>query len=128
MDQDETRHGDRPWPWPQCLRWEPSSPPLKGTQPPILAHVFCGQMARWIKMPFGTEVGLGPGHIVLDGYPAPPLPPKGHTAPAQFSAHVHCGHWPHGWMDRCHLVRRSALALNKTSSSYGYTNMCMRQR
>jgi len=23
-------------------------------------------MAGWIKVPFGTEVGLGQGHIVLD--------------------------------------------------------------
>jgi len=23
----------------------------------------------WIKMPLGKEVGLGPGHIVLDGDP-----------------------------------------------------------
>ena len=23
-------------------------------------------------MPFGTEAGIGPGHIVLDGDPAPP--------------------------------------------------------
>jgi len=37
-------------------------------------------------MPLGTEVGLGPGHIVLDGYPAPPLPKRGHSP--QFSAHV----------------------------------------
>jgi len=29
-------------------------------------------------MPLGTEVELGPGHIVLDGDPDPPgLPPKG---------------------------------------------------
>jgi len=27
-------------------------------------------MARWIKIPLGTEVGLGAGHIVLDGDPA----------------------------------------------------------
>jgi len=34
-------------------------------------------MAGWIKMPLGTEVlGLSPGHIVLDGDPAPP-PRKG---------------------------------------------------
>jgi len=33
-------------------------------------------------------VGLGPGHIVLDGDPAPP-PPKGHSP--QFSAHICCG-------------------------------------
>jgi len=29
-------------------------------------------------MPLGTELGLGPGDIVLDGGPAPP---KGHTPP-----------------------------------------------
>ena len=29
-------------------------------------------MGEWINMPLGTEVGLGPGHIVLDGEPAPP--------------------------------------------------------
>jgi len=28
------------------------------------AHVYCGQTAGWIKMPLGTEVGLGPGDIV----------------------------------------------------------------
>jgi len=31
-------------------------------------------------MKLGTQVGLGPGHIVLDGDPAPP-PPKGHSPP-----------------------------------------------
>ena len=46
------------------------------------AHVYCGQTVAWIKMPFGTEVGLGPGHIVLDGEPAPPPPKKGIAAPA----------------------------------------------
>jgi len=29
-------------------------------------------MAGWIKMPFGTEVGLGSGDIVLDNDLAPP--------------------------------------------------------
>ena len=38
-------------------------------------------------MPLGTEVGLGPGDVVLDGDQAPP---KKGTAP-QFSAHVCCG-------------------------------------
>jgi len=37
----------------------------------------------------GTEVGLGPGHIVLDEDPAPLFPRKGHST--QFSAHVCCG-------------------------------------
>jgi len=55
----------------------------------FLAHVYCGQMAGWIKTPLGTEVDLGPGHIVLDG---PQLLRKGHSsAPPLFSAHVYCG-------------------------------------
>ena len=36
--------------------------------------VYCGQTVGWIKMPFGIEVGLDPGHIVLDG---PKGPQKG---------------------------------------------------
>jgi len=39
-------------------------------------------------MKLGTEVGLDPGHIVLDGDLAPP-PPTGHSP--QFSVHVCCG-------------------------------------
>jgi len=34
--------------------------------------VYCGQTVGWIKMKLGVEVGLDPGHIVLDGDPAPP--------------------------------------------------------
>ena len=30
------------------------------------AGVYCGQVAGWIKMPLGTEVGLCAGDIVLD--------------------------------------------------------------
>jgi len=41
-------------------------------------------------MPLGTEVGLGPDDIVLDGDPAP-FPKKGAEPPPQFSAHVYCG-------------------------------------
>ena len=28
---------------------------------------YCGQTVGWIKMPLGTEVGLGPSDILLDG-------------------------------------------------------------
>jgi len=45
-------------------------------QPPLDDHIYCGQTAGWIKMPIGTEVGVGLGDIVLDGNPAPPSPPK----------------------------------------------------
>jgi len=50
---------------------------------------WIGQTAGWMKTPLGTKVDLGPGHIMLDGDPAPPR--KG-TAAFPFSAHVSCGH------------------------------------
>jgi len=39
-------------------------------------------------MPLRMEVGLGPGHIVLDGDPAPP---ERSTAAVLFPTHVYCG-------------------------------------
>jgi len=45
--------------------------------------VYCGQTVGWIKMPLGTEVGLGPGDIVLDEDPALPLR-KGVRQPLTF--------------------------------------------
>jgi len=42
--------------------------------------VYCGQTVWWIKMKLGRQVGLGPGHIVLDGDPAP-HPLKGTQPP-----------------------------------------------
>jgi len=71
MDQDETWHAGRPRPWPLCVKWGPTSPKKRGQQPLTFRPMHCGQTAGWMKMPFGTEVGLGPGHIVLDGNPAP---------------------------------------------------------
>ena len=65
-----------------------------GIRPQFSAHVCCGQMAGWIKIPLGAEVGLGPGDIVLDGDPAPSN--KGHSTP-HFSTHVDCGQTA-GWI------------------------------
>jgi len=48
-------------------------------------------MAGWIKMALGMEVGLGPGHIVLDGDPAP-FPKKGPPIFGPFPL------WSNGWM------------------------------
>jgi len=64
------------------------------TAAPILAHVYCGQTVGYIKMPFGTQVYVGPGHIVLDGNPA--LHPKG-AQPPIFGP---CLLLPNGWMDQ----------------------------
>jgi len=44
-------------------------------------------------MPLGMEAGLGQGHIVLDGDPAPPSK----KAQPQFSAYVYCGQTA-GWI------------------------------
>jgi len=52
--------------------------------------VYCGQTVGRIKVKLGKQVGLGPGHIVLDGDPAP-APRKGGGAPPKFLAHICCG-------------------------------------
>ena len=52
------------------------------------------QMVRWIKMKPGTQVGLSPGHIVLDEDWGPSSPPLKELSPTpQFLAHICCGHW-----------------------------------
>jgi len=70
------------------------------TPPQFLAHVYCGQTAGWIKMALGMEVGLGPGHIVLDGDPAP-LPKKGPEPPPIFGPSIVAKRLD---ASRCHLV------------------------
>ena len=57
--------------------------------------VYCGQTVVWIKTKLGPEVGFVPGHIVLDGDPAPP-PRKGHN-PRIFGP---CVLWPNGWINQ----------------------------
>jgi len=63
--------------------------------------VYCGQTVGWIKVKLGMQVGLSPGHIMLDGDPAP-LPQRG-TAPNFLPISVVAK-----WLDgsRCHLVGR----------------------
>jgi len=45
--------------------------------------------------PLGTEVGLGPGDIVLDGDPAPP-PPARKGASSTLPVFGPCLLWPNG--------------------------------
>ena len=68
---------------------DPATPIKRAHHPTkFLAHVYCGQMAGWMKTPLGTEVDLGPGHIVLT---RSQLPRKGHSSPPLFGP---CVLWP----------------------------------
>ena len=89
MDEAGTWHGGRPQPRRLCVRWGLAPLPQKGAEPPpqFLAHFYCGQTAKCIKMPFSMDVGLSPGDFVLDGEPVIP----------KFSAHVYCGQTA-GWI------------------------------
>jgi len=67
----------------------PATPRIESTPTTtqFLAHVYCGQTAEWMKTPLGTEVDLGPGHIVLDAVDArrgPSSERKGHSSPHLF--------------------------------------------
>jgi len=95
-DKDETWHAGRPRPWPYCVRWGPRLPSSKMAQPQFSAHICCGQMAGWLKMPLGRKIGLDQSDIVLDGEPAPPSS-KGGRAPPIFDP---CQLWPNGCMDQ----------------------------
>ena len=66
--------------------------PKKGVAPPaqFSAHIYYGQMAGWIEMAHGTEMGLGPVNIVLDGDRAP-TQKRGRSLPPQCSADFYCG-------------------------------------
>jgi len=90
MDQDAPCYGGRPRPTRHCVRCGPSYPQKKGHTHPtqFFAHVYCGQMAGWMKTALGTEVDLGPGHIVLDGVSGPA---KGAQQPPIFGP---CLLWP----------------------------------
>ena len=57
--------------------------------------VYSGQTVGWIKIKLGVQVGIGPGHIVLEGDPAP-LPKKGAEPPILSTWLL----WPNGWMDQ----------------------------
>jgi len=78
-------------------------------------------------MKLGVEVGLGPGHIVLDGDPAPP-PPKGCTAAPIFGP---CLLWQNGWMDqdatwyedRPHYVRLGPLPPERRGTASNFRPM-----
>jgi len=98
-DQDEAWYGSRPRPCPHCVRWGPRSARKGHNSPHFPAHIYCGQTAGWIKLPLGTEVGIGPGGIVLDGDQAHPSRTKGAQQPQPPLFGI-CLLWPNGWMDQ----------------------------
>ena len=104
-DQVKTWHAGRPRPWPHCVRCHLAPPPEYGHSPQFSAHICCGPMAAWIKMPLGMEVGLGPGDFVLDGDPAP-SPKRGRSPLPNYRPIAVVA--PNGWMHqdatRCHLL------------------------
>ena len=59
--------------------------------------VYCGQTVGRIKMKLGMRVGLGPGHIVLDGDPASPPPKGGGQSRPIFGPYLL---QPNGWIDQ----------------------------
>jgi len=110
MDQDETWHRGRSRLWPHCVRWGPNSPPPKRSTAAAPAPTFFGPCLLW---PNGSTdqdvtwygpVGLGPGHIMLDGDSPPPKRAQEYP---HFPAHVSIvAKLLYG--SRCHLVWRSA--------------------
>jgi len=65
------------------LDGDPVAPSPKGGRTlKFSAHVYCDQMAVWMKLILSMVVGLSPGEFVLDGDPAPSA--KGGRAPPKF--------------------------------------------
>ena len=108
LDQDATWYGGRHLPRTHCVRWGPSSP-IKMAQSQIFGpclswpngwmdrpNGWMDQYATWC----GTEVGLVPGHTVLDGDP----PHKWAQAPSNLRPMSVVAKRMDG--SRCHLVWR----------------------
>jgi len=98
MHQDETWHGGRPWPWPHCVRWGPSSPSPKGEQPPVFGPCFLWPNG-WMDQD-ATWQGGRPWpmpHCVRWGPSCPLKSPKKGAQPPIFGP---CLLWPNGWMDQ----------------------------
>jgi len=50
-----------------------------GREHPEFSPMYYGQAAAWMNMPLDTDIGLGPGHVVLHGKPS--LQERGTAAP-----------------------------------------------
>jgi len=80
------------------LDGDPATSPQRGSAPPQFSvHICRGQMAAWIKMPLGMELGLDPSEFVLDRDPGP-VPQKRAEPPSKKFGPCLLG--PNGWMDQ----------------------------
>jgi len=79
MYQNATWYGGRPQPRGLCVRWGPTPPQKRGGAPNFQFISIAVKRLHEIKMPMGTEVGLGQDNIVLDGDPAPLSPKRGQS-------------------------------------------------
>ena len=97
MDQDPTWYrGLILEPRPRCMRWGPTSPQKGHSSPLFWAHVYCGQMAGWIKRCHLVRMYRPqPRHVVLDWDPA--LSPKRGIAAPIIGP---CLLRQNGWMDQ----------------------------
>ena len=101
MDQDATWYGGKPQFARHCVRWGPTSFPLKGYSPnfrpmSVVAKRLDG--LRCYRL-LGMDVDLGPGDFVFDGEPDPATPEKRDTHPTEFLAHIYCGQTA-GWIKK----------------------------
>jgi len=99
------------WSLPSEILAVTDPPPPEGSEfwqiLPCSASTVRDRKRSSLWMPLAMVVGLGPGHTVLDGNPAPRQ--KGHNP--QFLAHVW---WPNGWMDQNSAWMGGRLRLQAT--------------
>jgi len=115
MNYDATWYGGRHRPRRLCVRWGPSPVCKKGWSPRNFWPVCCGQTAGWIKMALGMEVGLGPGHNVLDGDLAPS--PKNGTKTPNFGPCLLCVYQDTTWYRGRPQPRRHCVRCGPSSPS-----------
>ena len=91
------RHAQGPWARELCVTWGPSPLPKKGAEPlpPHFRPMSIVATVAHLKMPLGTEVGLGLRDIVFDVDPATPRK-RAHPPHPIFGL---CLLWPNGRMD-----------------------------
>jgi len=95
-----------------------------------VTSVSCDKTVEWMKMPLGTEVGLIPGHIVLDGNPATPR--KGaQQPPPRILAHVYtCSQYhrvtEHSNRHKCglHCYKKRSVCILASDSRCSCTARC----